>query len=96
MRKKYTAKARNLMKLKTNKYCEITGCNKRDLCSYIEKQFISGMDWNNYSTVWQIDHIIPSAWFDFYDINEITICCNFTNLQPLFINDNYEKNARIK
>jgi hypothetical protein len=95
LRYKYVSKARNLTKLKTNKHCEITGCNKTDFCDYIEKQFHSGMTWDNYATVWQIDHIIPSAWFDFNDVDEIKICCNYSNLQPLLVKDNYDKNATI-
>jgi len=96
LRKKYVAKARNLMRLKTNKYCEITGCNKTEFYNYIETQFQPGMSWDNYSKIWQIDHIIPSAWFDFNDVNEVKICCNYINLQPLLIKDNQDKNATIE
>ena len=96
VRQNYVAKARNLMRIKTNKYCEFTGCNKAEFINYIETQFHSGMSWDNYSKIWQIDHIIPSAWFDFNDINEIKICCNYNNLQPLLIKDNQDKNATIE
>jgi len=30
------------MRLKTNKYCEITGCNKTEFYNYIETQFQDG------------------------------------------------------
>jgi hypothetical protein len=95
LRESYRAKARNLLKLKTDKACKFTGTNKTTLTEHIECLFIGEMNWRNYGTVWQIDHIVPMAWFDLTNEEEIKCCCNYKNLQPLLIKDNYDKNASI-
>ncbi len=94
-RKKYICKARNLCAFKTNRKCEITGITRDDFRKYIQDKFTMDMRWDNYGKVWQIDHIIPSAWFDFTDMDEILVCCHYTNLQPLSCIDNYNKCANI-
>ena len=95
LRECYRAKSRNLLKLKTDKVCKYTGTNKKILTEYLEYLFIGNMNWENYGTIWQIDHKIPMAWFDLTNEEEIKCCCNYKNLQPLFTKDNYDKNANI-
>ena len=49
------------------------------------------MNWENYGTYWEIDHIKPIEMFDFTNENEIQECWNYKNLQPLTINENRTK-----
>jgi len=81
---------------KTDKICNYTGMNKSGLKIYLEGLFVEGMSWENYGTVWEIDHNIPMAWFDFTNESDIYYCCNYKNLQPLFKYENQNKNADIK
>ncbi len=61
------------------------GCTIEFFLSYIERQFRSGMTWDNYGKGgWKIDHILPCRLFDFTDQKDITRCFHFTNLRPLW------------
>ena len=39
------------------------GYTVKELKEHLEKQFNDQMNWNNYGSYWQIDHIIPLSWF---------------------------------
>jgi len=85
-------KNRNLQK--NNKTFEIVGCTPKDLKKYIEDKFTEGMNWENYGYYgWHIDHIIPldSA----KNENEIYELCHYTNLQPLWKEDNFKKGKKL-
>ena len=68
--------------------------NLKDLYNHLEKQFKNGMTWDNYGTIWHIDHIIPQSWFDFSNKEEIKKCWSLDNLQPLLISENCRKGNR--
>jgi len=48
------------------------------------------MNWDNI----HLDHIKPISSFNFININELYICCNYTNFQPLFAKDNLSKSNK--
>jgi hypothetical protein len=72
----------------------LLGCSIDELKSYLEKQFVIGMNWDNYGE-WHIDHIKPCCSFDLTDLEQQKICFNYTNLQPLWAKDNIRKNGKI-
>jgi len=80
--------------VKSNKTIELTGCTLNQLKKYIESKFQDGMNWENYG-VWHIDHIIPCARFDLSDPGQQKICFHYTNLQPMWGEDNLKKGARL-
>jgi hypothetical protein len=71
---------------------ELVGYTLRGLITYIEKQFIDGMSWNNQGK-WHIDHIIPiSLWkFESFNDREFKQCWSLINLQPLWAKENIKK-----
>lgn len=72
----------------------IVGIELNDLKNHIEKQFTEGMNWDNYGVYgWHIDHIIPLCTAK--DENELLKLFHYTNLQPLWAEDNLKKNGRI-
>ena len=87
----WTALKRNS---KSNSTIELTGCNLKQLKKYIENKFEDGMNWDNYG-VWHIDHIIPCAQFNLSDPEQQKICFHYTNLQPMWGEDNLKKGARL-
>jgi len=72
------------------------GCSIEQLKIYLESLFVNGMTWENYGLYgWHIDHIIPvSSIKNVEDIEQISIVCNFKNLQPLWAKDNLKKGAK--
>jgi len=78
---------------KSNKTTTLIGCTVDELKQHLQKQFKSGMSWDNYSkTGWHIDHIIPCAKFNLENNEEQRKCFHYTNLQPLWAIDNFSKN----
>ena len=68
------------------------GCSILELKQYLELKFKKGMTWDNYSFYgWHVDHIKPCASFDLTDIEQQKECFHYTNLQPLWCNDNWIK-----
>ncbi len=73
----------------------ILGYSMEDLRRHLERQFLKGMNWDNYGKVWDIDHIIPLAYFNLTNPEECKIACNYNNLQPLTKSDNSRKKDKI-
>lgn len=70
---------------------ELLGCSIESLLSYIEGLFHSGMSWDNWGKIWQIDHIRPLGSFDLSDPAQLAEACNHANLQPLLLDDHRSK-----
>jgi hypothetical protein len=68
------------------------GCSIPELKIYLESKFQPGMTWDNWSiTGWHIDHIIPLDSFNLSNREEFLKACHYTNLQPLWAINNWEK-----
>ncbi len=75
---------------------DLVGYTPEELVAHLEKLFQPGMSWENYGTVWHIDHIIPKKYFIYNDADEsFRKCWSLNNLQPLFAQDNLKKNCRL-
>ena len=83
---------------KTQKYfktAKLIGCTVEELKIHLENQFKSGMTWNNWGVFgWHIDHIKPCASFDLTKEDEQLKCFHYTNLQPLWAEENMKKKDR--
>lgn len=66
---------------KRSKTNDIVGCNWITLKEHIENQFDQEMNWDNYGTYWDIDHIIPIS--SAKTEEEVLKLNHYTNLQPL-------------
>lgn len=86
----------------TNKKCKVgsavkdLGCTVYFLKKYLEKQFKSGMTWKNYGRKWHIDHIEPLCSFDLTIRREFLKACHYTNLRPLWKEENLSKISQDK
>lgn len=61
---------------------------------YIESKFRDGMTWDNWGTVWQMDHLKPIAAFDLTIQEQLLQACHYTNLQPLLVEENLRKGSK--
>jgi hypothetical protein len=74
----------------------ILGYSIEELKNHLERQFIAGMNWDNYGK-WHIDHIVPLSAFNITstDCQDLRIAWGLPNLRPLWAIDNIRKNAKI-
>jgi hypothetical protein len=79
-------------KLKTTE--KILGCSRLQLIEHLQKQYLPGMNDNNYGKYgWHIDHIIPLS--SAKNLKDLIKLCHYTNLQPLWAKDNLKKSNKI-
>jgi hypothetical protein len=77
---------------KSKKTQELLGCSFEFLRSHLEQKFENGMSWENYGS-WHIDHIVPLAIAESEE--QLQNLFHYSNLQPLWAQENREKGARI-
>lgn len=75
---------------KTQSVSDLLGCSIQEAKDHIASQFVPGMTWDNHGK-WHIDHIRPCASFDLTDEAQQKECFHYTNLQPLWAEDNVRK-----
>lgn len=78
---------------KKSKTFEIIGCSPEFLKEHIEKQFTEGMSWDLMGKYIHIDHIVPLS--SYKTEEDIYKLCHYTNLQPLWAEDNLKKSNKI-
>jgi len=86
--------ARKVSFRKTQRTHEYLGCTIDHARRHIEKQFRKGMSWDNHGE-WELDHIIPLAKWDLTNPQHIKRANHYSNLQPLWKQENRAKGARL-
>ena len=62
-------------------YAHYFGLTIEDFREWIKIQFTSGLNWQNFGSDWQFDHIVPVAYFDFSIEEDLLLCWNFINIR---------------
>jgi len=83
--------------VKTQTSLKYFGCTPTHLKQHLESQFKFGMTWENYGKVWHVDHKKPlgGKLFDLTNPKDCEIAFNWSNLQPLFAEENLRKSNKI-
>jgi hypothetical protein len=85
----YTALKKNNISKKEGTE-KMLGCSIEEFKAYLESLFQPGMSWDNMGRAgWHIDHICPCS--QAQNEEELIKLQHYTNLQPLFENDNLAK-----
>ena len=77
------------------------GCTVKQLKEYLESKWLPGMSWDNYGRynpkrkTWHIDHIRPLSKFDLTNEEQFKKACHYTNLQPMWAEDNIKKSNML-
>jgi hypothetical protein len=71
---------------------EIVGLDYEEFKTYISNKFTENMNWDNYGD-WHLDHIIPLC--EAKTEEELFKLNHYTNLQPLWAEDNLKKNRKL-
>jgi hypothetical protein len=77
---------------KNSRTAAILGCSWEEFKAHMENKFVFGMSWDN-SGKWHIDHVVPLATAT--SVDEVAKLCHYTNLQPLWAEDNIIKSDRV-
>ena len=100
---KLSGNIRNLIKNSFNKYItdnkknskktiSILGCTLPEFKDYMSSLFTDFMNWDNYGTYWEIDHIVPICTAS--DEEQMFKLNHYTNLRPLEIKENRIKSGK--
>jgi hypothetical protein len=90
IKKSLAARLRNVLN-KENTTMNYIGCNIQYFREWLEYNFTEEMNWNNYGSLWSIDHIIPVCKFDLTIEEEKLKCWNWTNMMPKTVKYNSSK-----
>ena len=71
------------------------GCSIEECKNWLKYQFDKNMNWENYGSYWEIDHVVPCSSFDLSNDNDIYKCFSWKNIQPLEASANSSKNNKI-
>ena len=72
----------------------VLGCSIEFFKIHMEGKFKEGMSWSNHGfNGWHIDHIVPLASSNSKE--EALSLCHYSNLQPLWAKDNFQKGSSI-
>lgn len=80
-------------------WLELLGCSYDHLKQWFEFNFKTegktNFTWDNYGTVWTIDHVKPCKSFDMNDAKQVKQCFNWRNTMPVTKKYNQEKCDKI-
>ena len=62
-------------------YAMYFGLNIESFRQWIEIQFTQDLNWGNFASAWQFDHIVPIAYFDFKKEEDLKLAWNFINIR---------------
>ena len=81
---------------KRRSWKQLVGYSFEELVKHIERQFDKKMNWNNYGTYWEVDHIKPKSLFNYssYEDIEFERCWALGNLRPLERTENRRKSNK--
>jgi len=88
---------RNRFTKKAKSTIELLGCSYPELKEHIEKQFTDTMTWKLLlKGKIHIDHIRPISSFNLLDAEQQKVAFHYTNLQPLWKEDNMSKGSKFE
>ena len=75
------------------KTLDLTGCSVDFLWGWLTSKFKPGMTRENQGE-WHVDHVIPCDAWNLKDDEELKMCFNYRNLQPMWGAENLRKSAK--
>jgi len=78
--------------ISSSKYIE---CSIENFKSWISYQFEYDMSFENYGTLWHLDHVIPCSLFNFNNEIEKYYCFNWSNYRPLYKEKNLSRQNKL-
>jgi len=82
-------------KSQSSSYARYFGLDIEYFREWIAIQFKEDLSWDNFAEKWQFDHIVPVAYFDFSNEEDLLLCWNFINIRVEKIELNKVRGKRI-
>lgn len=75
----------------------LVGYTVEDLIKHLESKFVGNISWENYGSVWHVDHVVPKSWFKYESTDDPKFkeCWALSNLQPKLKEENISKRDRF-
>lgn len=81
--------------IKDSSTMQLLGCSLDFFKNYIENKFIDGMTWDELKDGRiHLDHVRPCSSFNLSKKDDLKACFHYTNLQPLWAEDNLKKGSK--
>ena len=84
-----------IQKAQSGAYARYFGLDIEFFRQWIAIQLKDGLSWENFAEKWQFDHIVPVAYFDFTNEEDLLLCWNFINIRVEKIEHNKARGNRI-
>jgi len=78
-----------------SRFSKFVGCTTAFLRAHLEKQFVRGMNWENYGAAWELDHVVPLSAWNLNNPNELARAEHWSNIRPVWREHNWAKNSSI-
>ena len=95
LRKVLRTRMNKFVKKRTIHSSDLLDCDIDFYTKYLEIQFSGDMNWKNYGSYWNIDHVIPCASFDLSVEENQKICFHWSNTRPYIKSENESKQDTI-
>lgn len=95
LRDRHSKAVKNAGANKSFRTTDLLGCDAKFLKSYFESLFKDDMNWSNYGTLWNIDHIYPLSKVDWQNKEQVAMVCSYKNLMPQYVWVNSRKRAKL-
>jgi len=76
-------------------YAKYFGLDIEFFREWIEVQLKDGLTWDNFAIKWQFDHIVPVAYFDYSNEEDLLLCWNFINIRVERVEHNKVRGNRV-
>jgi len=76
-------------------YAKYFGLDIEFFREWIAIQFKEDLSWSNFALKWQFDHIVPVAYFDYSNEEDLLLCWNFINIRVERIEHNKVRGNRV-
>jgi hypothetical protein len=76
-------------------YAKYFGLDIEFFREWISIQFKEDLSWENFALKWQFDHIVPVAYFDYSNEEDLLLCWNFINIRVERIEHNKVRGNRV-
>lgn len=80
--------------LARSRFLTLVGCTVAELRAHLESTFRGEWAWDDYGSIWEIDHERPIAGFDLTDPAQVAECFRWSNLRAYPVFENRSEGAR--